>query len=56
MRFLKNSPAYNELHERLDSAREIYKNLDENTLMDKLEEVRDTYIKEIRKKYKMGIH
>jgi hypothetical protein len=53
---MKNSPAYNELHARLDVARETYKNLPEDELTDKLEEVRDAYIREIREQYKMGTH
>ena len=56
MRFKSNTQAYNDLQERLEAARETYKGLDENALTDKLEEVRDAYVKEIRKKYKMGIH
>lgn len=56
MRFKSNTQAYEGLQERLEAARETHKGLDENALTDKLEEVRDTYVKEIRKKYKMGTH
>jgi hypothetical protein len=56
MRFKSNTQAYEGLQERLEAARETHKGLDEDALTDKLEEVRDSYVKEIRKKYKMGTH
>ena len=56
MRFKYDTPAYNELHARLDVARETYKDLPEDELTDKLEEIRDAYVREIRQKSKMAIH
>jgi hypothetical protein len=56
MRFKYDTPAYIELHARLDVARETYTNLPEDELTDKLEEVRDAYVREIRQKSKMPTH
>ena len=58
MRLRSNSPAYKELHRRLDAARKLLGDLGmtEEEMYPKLCEVRDEYIHEIRIECNMGVH
>ena len=58
MRLRSNSPAYKELHRRLNAARKLLGDLGmtEEEMYPKLCEVRDEYIREIRIECNMGVH
>jgi hypothetical protein len=56
MRFPPGTKMYKELHRRLDACEAENSDLDEAALTKKLWEVRDAYVREIRKECGMNIH